>query len=177
MKKLLRLLVFVFILGLIAAYIVSSLEVTHKEDIDFFCGEYSLDKSLVYAVIKTESGFKKEALSPKGAVGLMQITPETAKWCAEKIGKTELYDSLADPRSNIELGCFYLSYLLERYEGSETAALSAYNAGAGNADKWLCDKNYSDDGRTIKACPYPETDMYLKKVMFYKKIYRILYKY
>lgn len=176
MKKFIRLLIFVFIVGFASAYIINALEVLHKDDIDFFCEEYMLPKSLVYAVIKTESGFEKEALSPKGAVGLMQITPETAKWCSEKLDRAELYDFMAEPSFNIELGCFYLSYLLERYDGSETAALAAYNAGAGNVDKWLCDENYSDDGKTLKACPYPETDRYLKKVSFYKKIYRILYR-
>lgn len=105
----------------------------------------------------------------------MQVTGETAAWCAEKIGDADLADRIKEPEVNLKVGCFYLSYLLDRYSGSETAALAAYNAGAGNADKWLSDSEHSPDGASLSSAPFTETDRYLKKVMFYKKIYAFLY--
>lgn len=175
MKKLLRVLIFIFIIGCAAAWALDRVEVSHKDIVDDACLTYGLDRHLVYALIKTESGFKESAVSPKGAVGLMQITEETACWCAEKMGDASLADRISEPDVNIRIGCFYLDYLLKRYNGSETSALAAYNAGAGNVDEWLKNTVFSDDGVNIKSCPFEETDMYLKKISFYKKIYKFMY--
>ena len=90
-----------------------------------------LPPHLVYAVIKCESGFDSSAVSNMGAVGLMQITPDTFRWLTNDI----LYDHfdegmLYDPETNIKMGCFYLRYLIDKYQNTETA-LAAYNAGMG----------------------------------------------
>lgn len=175
MKKLLRLLIVIFILGCVAGVAVNRMEVSDKEVIDSTCASYGLDRHLVYALIKTESGFDKSAVSPRGAVGLMQIMDDTAVWCAEKMGDASKAESISEPEVNIEVGCYYLKYLLERYNGSVTSALAAYNAGAMNVDEWLKNTVFSDDGINIKKCPFKETDMYLKKIAAYEKIYRFLY--
>ena len=109
-------------------------------------------------------------------MGLMQITDDTAKWCSEKLGidnyeKELLYES----DFSIRLGTFYLDYLLERYDGEVSCTLCAYNAGLGNADKWLKDTKYSPDGKTITNTPFKETNGYLNKVKFNYKVYEILY--
>lgn len=134
---------------------------------------YRLDENLVYAVIKTESSFDANAVSQKGAVGLMQIIPPTAEYISAKWFGGENYD-LTDPETNVRYGCKYLAHLIEKFNGVETG-LAAYNAGEGRISVWLADENYSDDGKTLKTIPYKETADYVKKVSGRKKVYSLLY--
>ena len=175
MKRLSVILIFILIIAVTLSIVTDRFRVRYKSEIDYYADEYSLDRHLVYALIKAESSFDPDALSHKGAVGLMQVTGETALWCAEKIGDITLAERMNEPEVNLKIGCFYLNYLLNRYSGSETAALAAYNAGASNADKWLSDSEHSQDGESLSSSPFPETDKYLKKVMLYKKEYEFLY--
>ncbi len=175
MKKVLRLFIFIFILAVLASYLLGKIEVRYKEIIDSTAEEYSLEKPLVYALIMTESKFDSRAISPKGATGLMQITPDTAQWCAEKMGNAALAADITVPEVNISIGCFYLRYLLDKYGNVESSALAAYNAGSSNVDEWLSDSNYSPDGVSLTGAPFPETDNYIKKISFYKKMYTLLY--
>ena len=146
----------------------------YKSVVETCCREYSLDKYLVYAVIKTESNFKKDALSHKDAKGLMQVTDDTASWCIEKFNLS-VSDDIYDERTNITVGCAYLSYLMEHFSGEITSVIAAYNAGQGNVSKWLSDKRYSDDGKTLKKIPYEETREYVKKVLKRREIYIEMY--
>ena len=136
---------------------------------------FSLDPYLVAAVIHCESGNRSDAISPKGAVGLMQIMPDTGAWIAEKLGMDAYSpDMLTDPAVNIRMGCWYLGYLLERFGGALPHALAAYNAGQGNVDKWLADGAYSQEGVLVKI-PFPETENYVKKVERAYEKYKELY--
>ena len=175
MKKVLRLFVMIFILSILMSYAIGIVEVKYKEEIDECAKLYGLDENLIYAVIFTESKFNPLAESDKGAMGLMQITPDTALWCAGKLGDELLASEITVPEINIKVGCFYLDYLIKRYGGEETAALAAYNAGAGNVDEWLCNEKYSPDGKKIENTPFTETTDYIKKISLYKKIYAFLY--
>ena len=144
----------------------------YSEYINMYSDEYNLDKYLVMALIKTESNYIYDAHSSV-ASGLMQITSETAAWIAEK---TDIVlDDINNPKTNINMGCYYLSYLLDYYNNNETLALCAYNAGMGNVNKWLKNEEYSKDGKTLDIIPFAETNQYIEKIEKNKKIYINLY--
>lgn len=134
--------------------------------------EYGLDRYLVMGIIKAESNFNPRAISGSNAKGLMQLTDATAAECSRKMGiKNFQPDDIFDPKTNIRMGCFYLSYLLERFDGEEETALAAYNAGEGNVQKWLQDSRYSQDGKTLSKIPFAETENYNQKIRVYRSIY------
>lgn len=158
-------------MGVYAVYRLFPMD--YADTIEKYADEYGLSKYLVSGVIYAESGFNEKAHSGL-ARGLMQLTDETAFWIAEKLGIEYEADMAEDPETNIKMGCYYLSYLIDKYENTETA-LAAYNGGMGNVSKWLCDKNYSSDGKTLFKVPYAETEKYVKRVTFFTKIYSRLY--
>ncbi len=136
------------------------------------CG---VDPALVYAVMRKESGYKEEAVSRAGAVGLMQLKPSTAEFVCSRMGVGFSAEKLKDGEYNLSLGAWYLSYLFEKFSDERTV-LAAYNAGEGTVRKWLSEEKYSSNGSTLTRIPYPETEEYVKKVEKFKKIYRILYR-
>ena len=135
-----------------------------------YAKEYGLEKSFVLAVIKCESGFNEKAVSPAGAVGVMQLMPETAKYVAEKMGIAD-YD-LYSFDSNIRLGCAYI-FLLKGIFSSEKTLLAAYNAGEGKVREWLKNSDFSKDGVSLKRIPFKETARYVLKVRAFKSLYRL----
>lgn len=122
---------------------------------------YAIDPSLVRAVIWTESKFDERAISPAGAVGLMQLMPSTAYYLAELMGKKIEYADLFKADVSVELGVFYLKLLIDKF-GDVKTALCAYNAGEGNVERWL---------NAGEGIPYKETRDYVKRVSAAKKIY------
>ncbi len=137
-----------------------------------FADRYNLDRALVFSVINVESRFDKKAVSSAGAVGLMQITPSTAEYIA-KLLDVEEYE-LRDERTNVKFGCFYLSYLLKRFVAVDTA-ICAYNAGEGNVETWLKNKEYSKDGIILEKIPFKETQEYREKIRKNYKKYSQIY--
>ena len=136
----------------------------YKDEIIKYSNEYELDPSFVASIINTESSFKEDTVSSQGAIGLMQIMPQTAKYISNLMGETRFNtEMLFDPEININYGCYYLRYLLSKFE-DEKVTLSAYNAGEGNVRKWLNDDRFSDDGVTLKTMPYFETISYIEKI-------------
>lgn len=129
---------------------------------------YELDRWLVYAVIKVESDFVPDAVSNAGAVGLMQLMPDTAEWIAWRRQEEYFPGNLTMPEYNIDMGCYLLSYLLDYYDGDIDLAVAAYNAGSGKVDEWIASGEIED-------IPYPETKAYVEKVKYayekYKKLY------
>lgn len=151
--------------------------VGHEAYVEQYAEEYGLSENFVYAIIKAESNFNHQAKSGKNASGLMQIMEPTGEWIADRLGmKDYSKDALSDPETNIEMGCFYISYLLDMYGGDKKCALAAYNAGHANVDSWLLSKKYSKDGKTLDNIPYPETEKYVNLVLKNEKIYNCLYK-
>lgn len=115
----------------------------------------SIDPLLIMALIKVESNFKEYALSYAGAVGLMQVMPQTAAWISEKLN---LNVDINSPVDNIVIGIKYLQYLLDFYDGDLDIALRAYNAGPARVSSQNSISN-----------------RYLQKIKAYYKIYKILY--
>jgi soluble lytic murein transglycosylase len=143
-----------------------TLPLRHEDVIRQQADEKEVDAALIAAVIYSESKFSDQT-SSAGARGLMQITPEAADTIARNSEATtfELKD-LGDPEINIRYGTFLLRELLERYDGDEAAALAAYNAGPGNADKW------GGASLTVEAIPFPETRAYVEEVLEKREEYR-----
>ncbi|HZJ77382.1 MAG TPA: lytic transglycosylase domain-containing protein [Clostridia bacterium] len=136
--------------------------------------EYDLEKEFLYAVIKTESSFKTDALSSAGAQGLMQITPETFEWLQMKMGGEHLVLDCNDADLNVKYGAYFLKLLLDEFENKNTA-LAAYHAGRGRVNEWLDNPDFSTDGVTLDSIPYRDTEYYVKKVNKAENIYRNLY--
>lgn len=145
----------------------------YQQQVDRAAETYNLEKSLIYAVIRTESHFDPEAESHVGAVGLMQLMPESFEWLQGLRGQELDISELNNPDVNIDYGCYLLRYFYDYY-GSEETAVAAYNAGFVVGD-WLKDPNYSSDGKNLDAIPYGETERYVEKVMKAKKMYKKLY--
>lgn len=101
----------------------------------------------------------------------MQILPSTAEWVCKKTGQEFSENRLYDPYFNIQIGGYYVSYLIN-YFGDENLAICAYNAGMGNVKKWLSNVEFSSDGKNVENIPYKETENYLKLVQKNKKIYK-----
>lgn len=127
---------------------------------------YDLDPTLLAAVIYTESRFDADARSSAGAVGLMQLLPETAKGIATRTGGDRFVVSdLLDPELNVRYGSWYLRNLLNRYHDLETA-LAAYHAGQGNVDRWR---------RAGVGIQFAETRRYVDEVLDAERVYADVY--
>ena len=147
----------------------------YSEIVEREAKNYHVDPLLVYAVIKAESNFEEDAVSGAGAMGLMQIMPETYEWLAQKMGETEVSkEDLLNPEINIKYGCLFLSILTEKYPQLKSA-IAAYNAGAGNVDNWLDDLTVTPDGENLENIPFPETKRYTEKVLSNYQLYQRLY--
>jgi soluble lytic murein transglycosylase len=131
---------------------VFELDPLYQELISRACATYAVEEALVLAMVRVESNFDKDAISRKGAQGLLQLMPETAQ--RYRVRNT------FNPRENIYAGVLHLKTLLMKYKNDEKLALAAYNAGAGAVDKY----------RGIP--PFPETQNYVRLVLKYRDLYR-----
>ncbi len=136
-----------------------------------------LDPLFVLALIRQESWFRSDAVSPAGARGLMQLMPATGRHVARKLGEGESFrtEHLFDPRRNIRYGTWYFRSLLDRYRGDRLVAASAYNAGEGNADLWLAGSGPAEGGEYVERIYFSETRDYVKRVLSGYWICRSLY--
>lgn len=146
----------------------------YRDLVERYSEMYSVPKEIIYAVIKTESDFKSDAVSEKGAVGLMQITPDTYAWlCTKDNIEKDNPDLLYNPEINIRCGTLFLSLLYTEFSNWDTS-FAAYNAGRGRVNEWLRDENISKDGILVDI-PYKETREYVEKVNNAKNKYLNLY--
>lgn len=146
----------------------------YSEYVTEYSDEYNVPEPLIYAVIYTESKFDQNAVSSAGAVGLMQLMPDTMDWLSRLKGESAPTGDIADPKTNIKYGTYYLSYLYDRFGNWETA-IAAYNAGHGRVGGWLEDSRYSDDGITLKTIPITETKNYVNRVAAAMQEYTEIY--
>lgn len=149
----------------------------YRQLISHYSSVYGVDMYLLVAVMRAESNFDKHAVSATGARGLMQIMPETGYWIASKIGyKGFDPDQLFEPDTSIRLGSWYISDLTKEFSGDTVLILAAYNGGRGNVEDWLRQNKVSGGLNSIDQLPFPETRSFIRKVLFYEKVYRYLYK-
>ncbi len=137
--------------------------------------EAGVSPSLVAGVILAESGFNPEAQSEVGALGLMQLMPDTARWIAESHQIEVAQEDkrrLQEPELNIYLGAYYLAWLLQRFDNKSVEALAAYNAGQHEVDSWIEEHG---GPLTIEEIPVPETRFFVKKVLNNAEKYSKLY--
>ncbi len=182
-KKIKALIIAILILFIIAILKVINIEeiilknmytIQYEDYVYKYSEEYNIDPYLTLAIIRVESNFNDESVSLSGAKGLMQLMDSTANELALKLNKEENYD-IFDAETNIELGTTYMSTLLNYYNNNMYLALSAYNAGIGNVNKWIENGTIKEDGSDIENIPFKETKNYVRKVTRDYGIYTKLY--
>ncbi len=168
---------FVISILLICAIVISYKPILRKYEyplkysqfVTVFSEQYDVDPLLVYSVMKAESKFKPDARSHKDAQGLMQITPETARWALEEMGM-DVSLNIFDPETNVRVGSWYLAKLSDDHNGDIAAVLAAYNAGSSNVNKWKKGETLS-----LSDIQYQETYDYVYKTLKYYEAYKKLY--
>lgn len=150
----------------------------YNEIIESAAKEYNVDPYLIYSVIKKESNFKKDAISRSNAKGLMQIMDSTADDVARNINTIPNKEyNIYDEYNNIYIGTKYIAELIRIYEGNMFLAITAYNAGMGNVNKWIKeDVSYYDNiSKVVEIIKFEETKVYVIDVFRYYNIYKFIY--
>lgn len=147
----------------------------YKESVFRYAGEFSLDPYLILAVIKAESAFQRFAISRANAKGVMQIISPTAYFISSNF-KMDDFDlsELFLPDVNIKMGTWYLRFLIDRFS-EIVPAISAYNAGPENVNKWCSENGEMRTIDFIESIPFSETYNYVKRVIYYYAVYKNLY--
>ncbi len=142
----------------------------YEKSVEAFSREFGVEDTLAFAVIRTESNFRADAVSGKGAVGLMQIMPSTAEFICGVLGEDlDLYQ----PEDNLRMGIWYISYLEKKFE-HVSAVMAAYNAGEGTVRQWIRQGFAGEEGE-LTQIPYGETKSYVRKVKFFYNCYKMIY--
>jgi len=136
----------------------------------------ALDPLLLFALVRQESLFESYIASWAGARGLTQIVPATGEWVAAHLGWPEYRpEDLDKPYVNVKFGAWYLAYQIQDF-GNIFAALAAYNAGPGNAIRWLSAENDSDEDLFVEGITFAESQLYVKRLYEYYFAYHALYR-
>lgn len=131
---------------------------------------------LIAAVAKVESNWQPAAISRSGAIGLMQIMPDTGRWAAQKIGLDNFSEqSLYDPAISLRVGAWYLNELSQEFSGDTVVILAAYNAGRGNVRQWLATQRWSGNADEIALIPFSETRKFVSRVLATRDRMRWIY--
>lgn len=162
--------IFLLLLLLLTIILNFSYPLFYRNHVNLYSKIFDIDPYLVFSTIKAESNFDKNATSDKNAKGLMQILDETGEEIFEKLKVSREYRDLYNPEVNIMVGTYYLSALLDRYDGDVDKAIAAYNSGMANVDRWSKDKeNFRDE------IDFKETENYIKRVEKNYRIYKFFY--
>lgn len=125
---------------------------------------YNNNPALIISIMREESHFNSEAQSGVGAIGLMQLMPETAHDIGNKNGISFYTNSLFNPELNIKIGNLYYSTIRKMLDNKDVSAIAAYNGGIGSVTRWKNTLKYSDTDEFVEQIPYEETKTYVKKV-------------
>ncbi|ANE48361.1 lytic transglycosylase [Paenibacillus swuensis] len=149
----------------------------YREDIIVSSQNYKVDPYLIAAIIRVESNYKTDTKSSKGAVGIMQIMPDTANWIIQKADYSKYTIHELDNRAdvNIEVGAWYIRSLYDQFDYNKIAVIAAYNAGPGNVKKWLKSGNWDGSLEQLDAVPFGETRHYVQRVVYYYNKYKKIY--
>ncbi len=144
----------------------------HRKSIFANADRYDLDPALIYGVIRQESAFMEDARSPVGALGLMQLMPQTGKQTAQSLNlRYRGNEALLRSDQNIRLGSAYLNKLLKRFNGSPVLASAAYNAGPHRVSRWLPTNTSMDASLWMERIPFKETRHYVRRVLAYATVF------
>jgi soluble lytic murein transglycosylase len=133
-----------------------------------------VDPMLVAGLMRQESTFQSDIISPKGAVGLMQVLPTTGRRLAPRLKLRYSREKLTDPEYNLRLGTLYLSDLLKEF-GSPEAALAAFNAGEDRISAWQGERKNEEIAELVESVPFTETREYIQIVLRNAEVYRMVY--
>lgn len=148
----------------------------YRAEIEEHARHYQVDKFLAVSVMKVESNFSENAHSASGAVGLMQLMPETAAWIASCLNEEPPdLEQMHECERNIKYGIWYLAELEDEFYGNDILALAAYNAGRGNVQHWIQENGWNENFSDVEAIPYDETRLYVKRVLHCREKYAELY--
>ncbi len=148
----------------------------YKDIVSSYAKKYGVDEYLVYSVIREESRFQKDVVSPADAVGLMQLIPPTARVVASQIGLAGFTpEMLTIPRINIEMGIFYLKEVLDKFDGDIELALASYNAGPNRAADWKVDFYGLEKDEFVEEIPFKETRNYIRRILRSYGAYKAIY--
>lgn len=149
----------------------------YTELVEQYATEFEVDPYLVYAVIRTESGFNPQAQSGAGAIGLMQMTEDTFDWLRKKLEPdvSLTFEDLYTPKVSIRYGTYFLSLCIQRYGGDISTAAAAYHSGWGTVDKLLQEGVHTQNGVHLTNFPYEQMNNYVRKVNRSYEKYLALY--
>lgn len=178
--------IFVLVLGILAVGVwmfwenrqdltITTYPLEYQDLIRRYAGENGLEPAYVASVILAESSYRADAVSSANAQGLMQILPTTGEWIAGKFDETYVEGCLFDPETSIRYGCWYLGFLMHRYDGDMRCASAAYHQGQGTVDKWLANPEFSKDGKTLDKFDSKATETYVGRILKYYEKYEELY--
>lgn|SRR5262249_55545428 len=149
-------------------YLRTRYPLEYEDVVRTYARDHDLDPALLAAVVYAESRFDPDARSAAGAVGLMQLLPETAQGIALRTGGTRfVVADLRDPDLNVRYGSWYIDHLRAHYDGDVRLALAAYHAGQGNVDRWQ---------RNGAGIAFPETKAYVDEVERVRRVYAQAYR-
>lgn len=150
----------------------------YEEYVVKYSKEYNVDPVLVFSVIKVESNFNAEAVSNVGARGLMQLMEDAFDWIKFRLDDDRdlTFDNMYDPELNIQYGAYYLSYLMEKYDGSIDLSAAAYHCGMNLVDSWLADGTISAENFKVEDIPdeNDQTSHYINKINKAYKEYKTI---
>lgn len=150
----------------------------YKDEIRLHAENNQLDPFMVAAIIRVETNYQPSKQSKKGALGVMQIMPDTAQWVLEKakLPNVSLDQINHEPETNIEIGTWYLKNLSDQFDGNMVAVIAAYNAGPTRVKSWMKAGTWDGTIETVSNIPVGETRHYVQRVIHYYQQYTDIYK-
>jgi len=148
----------------------------YREIVRAYSKKYGVDESLVYSIMREESRFQKNAVSPANAIGLMQLLPSTARSVARRVGISGFNTNMLNiPRINIELGIYYFKNVLDEFNGDIHLALASYNAGPHRAADWIVRFPNLEKDEFVEEIPFRETRNYIRRILRSYGAYKAIY--